>query len=79
MGYGVPGHGNEAGLEIVFDLERLDQTGIGPLSDAVVRPEEDIRAFAALGGSLEFLGDLFLGFNFNRDTNFFFKGFTEVT
>src|ERR1700731_4537620 len=74
----VPRHGNEGSLEIIFNLERLDQTGIGPFSNPVVRPEEYIGAFTALGGCLKFVGDLLLCFNLDRGTNIFFKSFAKV-
>ena len=79
MRYCVPGHWQEEGLEIVFDLQRLYQTGICPFPNAVVRPEEDIGTLAALGSSLELLSDLFLGFYFDWNSNVLFENFTEVT
>src|ERR1700719_2238058 len=78
MRYRIPRHRNKGCLEIVFNLERLDQAGIGPFSNPIVRPEEDVRPFTALGGSLKVVGNLLLCFNFDRGTHIFLKSFTEV-
>ena len=77
MGDCVPGHRQKTALEIIFDLQRFDQTGIRPLSNPVVRPKENIGTFPGLGGRLELLGDLFLGFNFDRNADIPFESFPE--
>jgi hypothetical protein len=43
-----------------------------------MRPEEYIRAFAALSRSLKFIRDLLLGLYFDRSSDLFFEGFAEV-
>ena len=65
-------------LEILPDLQRLEQTRIGPFSDSVMRPQEDVRAFATLSGSLEFFGDLLLGFHLNGNPHLLFEFLAEL-
>ena len=40
-------------------------------------PQEDVRTFATLRGSLKFLGELLLGFDLNRHAHLLFKFLTE--
>ena len=44
----LPRHRQERRLESFSNLHRLQQACIGQFSDSIVRPEEDVRTFAAL-------------------------------
>ena len=44
-----------------------------------MRPNDDIRPFAALSGRLELVGEPIRGLNFNRDPEIFFKLFAELS
>jgi hypothetical protein len=44
-----------------------------------VRPNDDVRPFAALRGRLELVGEPIRGLNFNRDPEIFFKFLGELS
>ena len=68
----------KAALKPSLILERLKQTSVGPFSDSVVCPQEDVRTFSTLRSSLKFLGDLLLGFDLNRHPHLLFKFLAEL-
>ena len=44
-----------------------------------MRPNDDVRPFAALSGRLELVGEPIRGLNFNRDPEIFFKFLAELS
>ena len=56
----------------------FSRPSISPFSDSVMRPQEDVRTFATLSGSLEFFGDLLLGFHPNGHPHLLFKFLTKL-
>ncbi len=81
VGLAVVGHGApeivQPGLDRVARLDRREQTGLGPVTEAVVRPDENVRTFADGSFFLEFLGYRIRGFHGDGNTQFFIETITD--
>jgi hypothetical protein len=77
MRYGLPSHGKKGRLKIVSNLQRLQQAGIGPFTNSVVRPKKDVRPLAALSRCLKFVGDILLRFHLYGNAKLLFESLPE--
>ena len=77
MGDGLPREGKKARLEVLTDLQRLEEPGVRPLTEAIMSPDNDIGSFTPLSGALKLVSEAVQWLHFDGNAELCFTLLAE--